>query len=121
MSHATILVVDDERGIREQLEGILRDEGFSVTAAASGEEASALPAAPPFDLLLTDLVLPGIAGPDLARRLRERWPRLRVVVMSGYAREHALETLRADLEAEFLQKPFHIAVLEQAIRRTLDR
>jgi CheY-like chemotaxis protein len=116
-----ILLVEDEDGARQGLLEVLGSLGYAVTAAASGEEASALPAAPPFDLLLTDLVLPGIAGPDLACRLRERWPRLRVVVMSGYAREQALETLRADLEAEFLQKPFHIAVLEQAIRRTLDR
>ena len=116
-----ILLVEDEDGARQGLLEILGSLGYAVTAAASGEEASALPPSPPYDLLLTDLVLPGIAGPELAHRLRDRWPRMRVVVMSGYAQENALQTLRADIDAEFLQKPFHIAALAQAIRRTLGR
>jgi len=116
-----ILLVEDEDGARAGLLEILGSLGYAVTAAASGEEAVALAPSPPFDLLLTDLVLPGIAGPELAHRLLERWPHLRVVVMSGYAEEHALQSLRADVAAEFLQKPFDITMLAMAIRRAFDR
>jgi two-component system, cell cycle sensor histidine kinase and response regulator CckA len=116
-----VLLVEDEDGARQGLLEILGSLGYAVTAAASGEEASALAASPPFDLLLTDLVLPGLAGPDLANLLQERWPRLRVVLMSGYAEEDALHRLRPEIEAEFLQKPFHITALARSIRRALDK
>ncbi len=116
-----VLLVEDEDGARQSLLEILGSLGYAVTAAASGEEASALPPSPPFDLLLSDLVLPGIAGPDLANHLRERWPRLRVVLMSGYAEEDTLHRLRPEINAEFMQKPFQIAALAESIRRALAR
>ena len=114
-----LLLVEDEDGARQGLLEILGSLGYAVTAAASGEEALALPASPPFDLLLTDFVLPGVAGPELASRLRERWPRLRVAVMSGYAEVDVLHRARTEIGVEFLQKPFHIAELARAIRRAL--
>jgi len=115
-----LLLVEDEDGAREGLLESLGSLGYAVTAAASGEEAAALPDAPPYALLLTDLVLPGIPGPDLANDLRARWPRLKVVVMSGYTEDAALRTLGPEISAEFLQKPFDIVALSRTIRRALD-
>lgn len=115
-----VLVVEDEDGAREGLLEILGSLGFAVTAAVSGEEAGALSPTPPFDLLLTDLVLPGLSGPDLANDLHARWPKLKVVVMSGYAEEDAFCRLRSDIGAQFLQKPFDIPALVRSIRRALD-
>jgi len=114
-----LLLVEDEDGARQGLLEVLGSLGYAVTAAASAEEALALPPSPPFDVLLTDLVLPGIAGPELARRLCERWPRLHVVVMSGHAQEESARALRTAIDAELLQKPFDIATLARAIRRVL--
>jgi PAS domain S-box-containing protein len=114
-----LLLVEDEDGARQGLLEILGSLGYAVTAAASGEEARALPTAPAFDLLLTDLVLPGIAGPELANLLRERWPGMRVVVMSGYAEADVVQRVRTDAGVEFLQKPFHITELARSLRRVL--
>ena len=115
-----VLIVEDEQGAREGLAEILTSLGYTVFAAASGEDAQALPSDPPFDLLLTDLMLPGMAGPELAVEMVGRWPRLRVILMSGYTED---ETLRRRIAAElvrFLQKPFDMARLAREVRAALD-
>ena len=85
-----VLIVEDEDGAREGLRDILTGLGYETVAVASGEEAGTLPDEPPYDLLLTDLMLPGIAGPELAVGLHERWPALRVILMSGYTEDEAV-------------------------------
>ncbi|OYW00574.1 MAG: hypothetical protein B7Z61_13250 [Acidobacteria bacterium 37-71-11] len=115
-----VLIVEDEQGAREGLAEILTSLGYTVFAAASGEDAQAVPAEPPFDLLLTDLMLPGMAGPDLAVEMVGRWPRLRVILMSGYTED---ETLKRRIAAElvrFLQKPFNMTTLAREVRVALD-
>ncbi len=115
-----LLVVEDETGARQALQDILGNLGYAVTAVASGEDAGKLPPEPPFDVLLTDLMLPGVAGTDLAVGLRERWPGLKVVFMSGYAGD---EELRHEIQsggAHFLQKPFDMSTLSRELRRVLD-
>ena len=111
--------MEDEDGAREGLRDILRSLGYEVVAAASGEEARALPAEPPFDVLLTDLMLPGISGPQLAAGLQERWPSLRVILMSGYAEDEAVRTGVGEGAIRFLQKPFDMARLAREIRGAL--
>jgi PAS domain S-box-containing protein len=110
-----ILVVEDERTARESLRGILASLGYDVVAIASGEEAGRLPAGPRFDLLLTDVVLPGVAGPDLARGLLARWPELKVILMSGYAGDEVLRSGIAAREVRFLQKPFDMTALAREV------
>ncbi len=115
-----VLVVEDEQGAREGIAEILTSLGYTVFAAPSGEDAQALPAEPPFDLLLTDLMLPGMAGPVLAAEMAGRWPRLRVILMSGYTED---ETVKGRIAAElvrFLQKPFDMARLAYEVRAALD-
>ncbi|OYV97048.1 MAG: hypothetical protein B7Z68_04355, partial [Acidobacteria bacterium 21-70-11] len=101
-----LLLVEDEDGARQGLLEVLGALGYAVTAAASGEEAGALPSEPGYDLLITDFMLPGISGADLSAVLRARWPQLRVVMMSGYAEDEMLQRLGPATAASFLQKPF---------------
>ncbi|MDD5562374.1 MAG: PAS domain S-box protein [Thermoanaerobaculaceae bacterium] len=115
-----LLLVEDEDGARQGLLEVLGALGYVVTAAASAEEAGALPGEPGFDLLLTDFMLPGLSGAELAVGLRERWPRLKVVVMSGYAEDDMLRRLRPATAATFLQKPFAMQALAQTVRHALD-
>ena len=114
-----VLVVEDEDSARRALEDILALLGFRVSSAASGEEGERLAAAEEFDVLLTDFVLPGIDGGELARRLVARHPSLRVVLMSGYAED---ESMRLEVMAgtvRFLQKPFDVDTLARAIGAAL--
>lgn len=114
-----LLIVEDERTAREVFAEVLSDLGYEVVAVASGEEAGALPLDPPFDLLLTDLVLPGASGLDLAWGLRDRWPHLKVVLMSGYTNTEVAGAVVA-LRARFLQKPFDMDTLARELRVALD-
>jgi signal transduction histidine kinase/CheY-like chemotaxis protein len=84
-----LLLAEDEEGVRDTLVTILERAGYQVTATGSGDEAFAtFEADPTFDLLLTDIVMPGkLQGTTLARELRQRWPHLPVIFMSGYASE----------------------------------
>ena len=115
-----VLVVEDEKGPREGIGRILASLGYEVTAVASGEEAQRLPAEPAFALLLTDLMLPDIAGNDLAVSLSARWPGLAVVLMSGYSRDDNARRGIEDGRLRFLQKPFDMPTLSKAIRSALD-
>ncbi|MEW6366732.1 MAG: response regulator [Acidobacteriota bacterium] len=115
-----ILMVEDEEGAREGLKDALSILGYSVVAVGSGEQAEAAPATPPFDLLLTDLLLPGVHGVELARSLTGRWPRLKIIIMSGYPEDEAVRRGAMDGSIRFLQKPFDLATLAREIRSVLD-
>jgi hypothetical protein len=114
-----VLVVEDETGAREGLREMLTMLEYRVVATSSGEAALSLPLDPPFDVLLTDLVLPGIHGNELAERLRERWPALRVIVMSGYAPDVAVRQGVLTGSVRFLEKPFDMETLAREVRAAL--
>ena len=101
----TILLAEDEPLLRELGETILTQAGYQVVTAGSSESLRALVAEHPgeVDLLLTDVVMPNISGPELVRLGRARWPKVRVLFMSGYA-DDELQDL--DRDAGFIQKPF---------------
>jgi two-component system, cell cycle sensor histidine kinase and response regulator CckA len=113
-----ILVVDDESGIRDFLSTYLRSKSFKVHSAESGEQALRIwdQEKGRIDLLLTDVVMPGINGKDLADRLRLECPTLRVIFMSGYLPEEIAEQT---LGAVFFKKPFHPNELLTTIREIL--
>jgi len=94
--------------------------GYAVTAVESGERAEAIAGDVPFDVLLTDLMLPGVSGAELAGRLAGRWPALRVLVMSGYAEEDALRRGSQLGTLRYLQKPFDMNTLARELRAALD-
>jgi len=116
-----VLVVEDEAAARAALRDILMGLGYEATAVASGEEAGRLPAEPPFDVLLTDVMLPGVTGPDLAQGLKERWPGLRVIMISGYTEDEVIGRGGAEGSLRFLQKPFEMATLACEVRAALDQ
>jgi len=115
-----VLLVEDESGAREGLGQVLTMLGYQVTAAGAGSEACALPTEPEFDVLLTDYLLPDRLGTDLAIELKARWPRVKVVLMSGYAEDEVLRRRIADGAVRFLQKPFDMATLALELRAALE-
>lgn len=119
-----LLLVEDDASLRAMVARSLRGLGYAVTEAESGPAALAAwdEHGGAFDLLLTDMVMPeGMTGSDLARALRSKAPRLRVIVMSGYSRELAQGAARTPDGHPFVGKPFKPAALARAVRAELDR
>lgn len=104
---ATILIVDDEEVVRSVIARLLRASGYEVVEADDGESALARAAelARPPDLVITDVVMPRMSGPALIATLRERWPRVRALLTSGYEVEEIAGS-GARAATAFLQKPF---------------
>jgi len=114
-----VLLIEDEEGARVGLAELLEALRYRVTAVGSGEAALALAPEREFDLVLTDYRLPGATGLEVARTLRAARPGLAVVLMSGYAPGDVANDLFDDRELHFLQKPFDMAALAQALRAAL--
>jgi len=103
-----ILIVDDEPGIRQSLKGVFEDEGFPTDSVASGEECLKKVADKDYDLVLLDIWLPGIDGLETLRRLRERSPETRVIMISGHA-TIATAVAATKLGAyDFIEKPLSL-------------
>jgi two-component system cell cycle sensor histidine kinase/response regulator CckA len=118
----TVLIVDDEEGLRELARRLLERHGYTVLVAANAIEATRLVEAhPSIDVLLTDVVMPGASGPELTRRLIEQRPALRVIYMSGYTEEAIVHHGVVKPGVAFLNKPFTFESLGQAIRDVLAR
>jgi len=115
----SILIVDDEPGLLSSLVMAFAAEGYRSAGASSAAEALDALRDAPCDVLLTDLVLPGIHGNELAERLRERWPALRVIVMSGYAPDVAVRQGVLTGSVRFLEKPFDMETLAREVRAAL--
>ena len=118
----TILVVEDEELVRKLALRVLAAQGYRTLEAADGPAALALlESAERIDLLLTDVVLPkGISGPEIARRTRASRPELKILYMSGYARDAALQNGELDGDVHLLTKPFPKDDLARKIRELLD-
>lgn len=114
----TILLAEDEPLLRELGQTILTQAGYNVLTAPNPEALKSFVAeyAGKIDLLLTDVVMPGMSGPELVRVVKVRWPEVRVLYMSGYA-DDEIEDL--DRDAGFLQKPFTPAELTAKIAEVL--
>ena len=120
---AAILLVDDERALRDLLATALSESGFQVLSAGSGAEALTIAssAGVPIGLLLTDVVMPGMDGPTLARELSRQIPNLRVCFISGYTASLLSESLREWPDATVLEKPFSLPVLVATAEKLLGR
>jgi PAS domain S-box-containing protein len=118
----TILLVEDEEAVRELASRILSAKGYSVVAAKSGKEAEQFSEkhAGKIHLLLTDIIMPGTSGRELARRITARHPRTRVLYMSGYTDNVLAQGGVLEEGLSFLQKPFTPAALSQKVRDVLD-
>ncbi len=118
----TVLVVEDEAGLRQLTKRLLARQGYTVLVAADANEALRLfEDNPSIDVLLTDVVMPGPSGPDLTKQLVEQRPELRVIYMSGYTEERIVHHGVLKPGIAFLHKPFTSETLGQKIREALDR
>jgi len=118
---ANILVVDDEKIIRDGCVKILSKEGWTVQTACSGEEGLVLMKNEPFDLLLLDLKMPGMSGMEVLQQARSKHPDLLIVVITGYATvESAVEAMKAGAY-DFIPKPFTPDQLRIVVHRALEK
>ena len=117
---ASILIVDDESGIRQSLSALLRDEGYDVTAVASGEECIEFVGRRAFDLILLDIWLPGIDGLATLERINERDGAPMVVMISGHGKiETAVRATKLGA-FDFIEKPLSLDKTVLAVKNALD-
>ncbi len=119
----TVLLVEDQQGIRELVLEFLQKKGYSVLCAADGNEALKIADEYPdtIDLLVTDVIMPNLGGKELARRLAEARPRTRVLFMSGNPDQASLDGRWGGPPALVLQKPFSLDSLLQKVRSLIER
>jgi len=113
-----VLVVDDEEGLRQLLCRTLRAEGYDTLEAGHGAEALEVMenAHDTVDLVVTDVVMPGMDGRELGRRLAQRWPELPVLYISAYDVNDIFRRGSPRTSAPFLQKPFPMEGLVTVVR-----
>jgi DNA-binding NtrC family response regulator len=116
---ARILLVEDETYVRNVACEILESEGYQVFTASTAKEAlSTFDQREPIDLLLTDIVMPGMSGQDLARQLTSRVPGLKTLFMSGYTDGFVSQTGQ-EWRRSFIQKPFTLEGLTTKVKEVL--
>lgn len=119
----TILVVDDDAEIRNLLVDTLTPLGYHVLDAASGEEALKIPQSLPkkIDLLLTDIIMPGMNGKELNDFFKKKYPETKVMFMSGYLDTVVSQYVGPEPGSMFVQKPFSPSKLANTLRTVLDK
>ncbi len=112
-----ILVIEDEAGVRNIAVTVLRSRGYEVEEAEDGEEALEIINAKPghFDLVISDVVMPGMNGPTLIKQAREKLGHARVIFISGYAEQELAKQLD-DRAVSFLPKPFSVRQLSELVK-----
>ena len=117
---ASILVVDDERAIQDTLAWCLRNDGHGVRTAGSAEEAMAIMADQGFELIISDIIMPGLSGVDLLRKAHDLQPQTLVVLITAFATvETAVEALREGA-SDYIVKPFKLDEIRLRVRRLLE-
>ncbi|MFZ5896173.1 MAG: ATP-binding protein [Myxococcota bacterium] len=119
--NATILVVEDDGQVRALVAKVLRARGYRVIESGSAAEALVLSAREHIDLVLTDVVMPEISGPELARLLGESHPQIAVLFMSGYAEHEIVHRGIVNPDVSLLSKPFSSDALVRSVREGLER
>ncbi len=117
---ADILVVDDDDVIRETLQELLSAD-YSCQTADTAEEALAKLEAQRFDVVLTDISMPGLNGMELLKRVVEKYPGTPVIIISGHSdQDHAQGLIRRGA-FDYLLKPFRLEVVESSVKRAIDQ
>jgi len=116
------LIIDDEYAVRNVLSLSLQHLGYEVEVAASGSEALELYARAPtsFDLILLDMLMPQMSGDRVFFRLKELRPDIKVLLISGFASEDAIQSVLRSGGLGFIQKPFTIDELARQVRKCFD-
>jgi two-component system cell cycle sensor histidine kinase/response regulator CckA len=113
----TVLLVEDEPMVRSVAERALARHGYTVITADNGEDAlEVIARGEPIDLLISDVVMPGMDGPTMVREARKSRPDLKILFMSGYAEEQLRNSINIE-NVNFLPKPFSVVELAEATRR----
>lgn len=119
MNKPTILIVDDELLIRDLLYDFFTNQGWEITTAENGAKALEILENRSVDLLLTDLKMPGLDGMELTNRVKEEYPSLPVVIMTGFPSiDSAVQALRYKVE-DYIIKPFNINQLFKTVERSV--
>jgi DNA-binding NtrC family response regulator len=116
---ADILVVDDDDVIRETLCELLSVD-YSCQTAATAEEALARLEAQRFDVVLTDISMPGLNGMELLQRMVERYPGTPVIIISGHSDQDHAQGLMSRGAFDYLLKPFRLEVVEASVKRAIE-
>ena len=118
----TLLLVEDNEAVRRLARRVLQERGYTVLEAGRGDEALQLAAGHdgPITLLVTDFVMPGLSGLELAARLEAERPGLRLLYMSGYTGETIGHHGALEPNTSFIQKPFSPDGLARKVREVLD-
>jgi signal transduction histidine kinase/ActR/RegA family two-component response regulator len=119
----TILLVEDNDELRGSTRGLLEALGYRVMVAASGEEAFAVldGESGDVDLVISDVVMPGMSGPEIVERLRQRNPAIRAIFISGYTDNVVLRHGILEGEFDFLEKPYSVNRLAAKVREVLEK
>jgi CheY-like chemotaxis protein len=115
----TVLVVEDDEAIRVNVCDCLKHLGYAVLEAASGESALEICESANVDLMMTDLVMPGMSGREVAARVSLRHPEIRLMYTSGYTEDGAARRELLQDGTIFLEKPYTVADLARTVRRAL--
>jgi len=116
----SVLLVEDDARVRRAVERILVTRGYRVFTASTASEAISVAARQPIHLVISDVVMPGMSGPDVVAHIRELIPSVRVLLMSGYTEHPQLHVGEIVGGPGFIQKPFAPATLAQRVRELLD-
>ena len=119
VSQIKILFVEDENSVRAFGVRALKKKGFQVIAAASAENA--LEQEGSFDLMVTDMVMPGMSGTELASLMKQKEPDIKIIIASGYSEEMARKELSGDEDFVFLAKPYSLGDLTQKVFEVLNK
>ena len=115
-----VLIVDDEDSVLRFVDRVLREAGYQTITARTGEDAIDVASREaPFDLLLTDLMMPGMRGDELARRLRQNDPDLKVLYLTGFADQLFAERQVLWVGETFIEKPVTMTALNEAVSLAL--
>jgi len=118
----TVLVVEDEDGVRRLACRVLRQQGYNVSEARTGRDAYSLcqNMDEPINLVITDVIMPSMGGVELVEKLRKLWPDFKVLYMSGYTANAIAQRFVLDQDKPYLQKPFRPIDIAWKVRRVLD-
>ena len=118
----TVLVVDDEESVRRFVERVLNDAGYKTALAADGPQAiEVAKTLGTFDLLVTDVMMPQMDGPSLIKKVREKWPRVKVICISGYAEESFRDKIGSWDDIWFLPKPYSLNQLAGLVKDAIGK
>lgn len=114
-----VLIVDDEKFVRELIRDTLRTRGYETGLAEDGVEALEALEESEYDLVISDVVMPRLQGLELLKRTKKEYPKVKVIILTGYSRQHNISDFLLYGADEYLTKPFQVDRLLATVERVL--